>query len=286
MTNNSFNHISPLNWTSSAVFNSPHSGSCYSREFQRQSALKLLNLRSSEDAFVDELYSAAPQFGAPLISATFPRAFVDLNRNRDELDPAIIENAPNARNNPRIASGLGVIPRVVSEGQVIMNGKLSAAEAEDRLANFYDPYHAKLSELLAQAHSRFGKVLLVDCHSMPHDALKNVTVRGRRKPNVVLGDRFGATCSSAILDAIEAFFEAEGFAVARNMPFAGASILRKYGRPAAGQYAVQIEIDRSLYMHERSLIKRHDFYEIQEKLTRVISNIVAMNQDQTQIAAE
>lgn len=286
MTVKSFDIYRPLRWTTPLVFSSPHSGRDYSTSFQAKSRLELQKLRSSEDAFVDELYSAVPSFGAPLIAANAPRAFVDLNRNRDELDSAIIDGAPSARNNPRVASGLGVIPRVVAEGQVIMSGKLSMAEAESRLATFYDPYHAELRNLVEQSHRTFGQALLIDCHSMPHDALNNITVRGRRKPNIVLGDRFGATCEADVLDAVEEAFEAEGFAVSRNMPFAGASILRSYGRPAIRQNAIQVEIDRSLYMHERTITKRADFADIQASITRVIARMVHLGESNLPIAAE
>lgn len=286
MTNNSFDLYRPLRWTSSLVFSSPHSGREYSAAFQAKSRLELKNLRSSEDAFVDELYAAVPSYGAPLIAARAPRAFVDLNRNRDELDSAIVEDALSARNNPRVASGLGVIPRVVAEGQVIMMGKMPMAEAQARLAEFYDPYHAELRSLVDQSHKAFGQALLIDCHSMPHDALSNITVRGRRKPNIVLGDRFGATCDPDVLDAIEDAFEAEGFAVSRNMPFAGASILRNYGRPAIRQNAIQVEIDRSLYMNERTITKRSDFADVQACITRVVSRLVHLGEASQPIAAE
>ncbi len=189
--------------TSCAVFSSPHSGAAYPPAFLAASLLEPLQLRSSEDAFVDELYAAAPESGAPLLAARVPRACVDLNRSADDLDPALIVGAAKRFLNPRIAAGLGVIPRVVGEGRQIMRGKMPLAEAERRIATVWHPYHTKLRALVAEARAAFGTAILFDCHSMPHDALAAAPLIRGRRPDVVLGDRFGAACDRWLIEAAE-----------------------------------------------------------------------------------
>lgn len=263
----------PAELTSSVVFASPHSGREYSWSFMRRSALSELAIRSSEDAFVDQLIDGAPLLGCPLIMATVPRAFVDLNRSEDELDPALIEGVAKSAHNPRVASGLGVIPRVVANGRAIYRGKLSLIEARARLDAFWHPYHAELQGLLNEAHAAFGNAILVDFHSMPHEALEGVQRGGQKRPDVVLGDRFGASASGDIVDRIEAAFADAGFEVARNTPFAGAYIAQTYGRPSRGQHAVQIELDRSLYMSEATLLPNGNFQMIRTALMGVMADI-------------
>lgn len=263
----------PARHTTSVVFASPHSGREYSWAFLRRSALGELAIRSSEDAFVDHLIDAAPLHGAPLLHATVPRAFVDLNRSAEELDPALIEGVRKAGHNPRVASGLGVIPRVVANGRNIYRGKLSLPEANARLAEYWRPYHSALQQLLNEAHETFGEAILVDCHSMPREALDGVARKGSKRPDIVIGDRFGASASGLIVDQIEAAFASAGFAVVRNTPFAGAYITQTYGRPSRRQHAIQIEIDRSLYMDEPTLTPHAGFEEVKTALSAAIAEI-------------
>lgn len=273
----------PLQWNSCAVFASPHSGRLYPDDMMRRAELDALTVRSSEDAFVDELFNAAPSFGSPFLTAVYPRAYVDLNRAADELDPAVIDGVTVKVRNPRVSSGLGVIPRVVANGRAIYRGKLPLAEAEARLARVWHPYHDALGQLVDRARRAFGRVILVDCHSMPHEALENHPAKNR--PDVILGDRFGASAHSDVVDAIEAAFVAEGFKVARNIPFAGAYTTLHYGRPSAGQHAVQVELDRGLYLNEATLERTDAFDEVQRRLTGVIRRIVAEGQAKS-LAAE
>ena len=259
--------------TTGVVFASPHSGRDYSWEFLRRSMLDERAIRSSEDAFVDSLFEGAPQLGAPLLAASAPRAFVDLNRGADELDPGVVEGVRHVVHNPRISSGLGVIPRVVANGRAIYRGKIPLAEARGRLAEVWTPYHATLQRLLAEARREFGAAILVDCHSMPHEAIDSIS-SGGRTPDVVLGDRFGAAAAPEIVDRIEAAFAAAGLRVARNAPFAGAYIAQHYGRPSRGQHAVQVEIDRALYMDEREIRPHGGFADLRATLTAVMGEIV------------
>ena len=258
---------------SCAIFSSPHSGSDYPADFLSRIELDPHEIRSSEDAFVDDLFMPAVESGAPLLAATFPRAYVDLNRAHDEMDPAIIHGAVKRGMNPRIAAGLGVIPRVVSEGRPIMRGKISLADAERRLILAYEPYHRMLSQLIRNNLEAFGIAVLFDCHSMPHEALASAPkVRGKR-PDVILGDRFGASCDYLIMEQTAAAFTDQGFAVARNAPFAGGHITQFYGRPSRSVHAIQIEIDRAVYKNEKSLTRALAFGQVKARLSRVIADL-------------
>jgi N-formylglutamate amidohydrolase len=262
--------------TTSVIFSSPHSGRAYPEAFLRQTVLDERGVRSSEDAFVEELVAAAPDFGAPLLIAHAPRAFVDLNRSADELDPALIEGVPRVAHNPRISSGLGVIPRVVANGRAIYRGKISRADAERRLAEHWHPYHATLRRLTEDSRATFGEAILIDCHSMPHEAIEQAGPPGIRPPEVVLGDRFGAAASAEVVDRVEEAFRRAGLRVARNAPFAGAYITQAYGRPARGVHVLQVEVDRALYMDERTIRRAPGFEAFRQLMTSVIAEVAAI----------
>lgn len=268
----------PAARTTSVVFSSPHSGRDYPAAFLRASMLDERSIRSSEDAFVDDLFGAAPEFGAPLLAATAPRAFIDVNRAAEELDPALIEDVPRSAHNPRISSGLGVIPRVVANGRVIYRGKISRADAEARIARHWQPYHDALRGLVDDSLAAFGEAILIDCHSMPHEAIEQVSAPGARRPDVVLGDRFGAAASSEVVERIEAAFASAGLRVARNAPFAGAYIAQAYGRPSRGAHVVQVEIDRALYMDEQAVAPGLDFEAFRALMTSVVAELAAFGQ--------
>jgi len=188
--------------------------------------------------------------------------------------------------NPRIASGLGVIPRVVAGGRAIYRGKLTRQEADRRIEDYWQPYHDTLQRLLDDARRRHGQAVLIDCHSMPHEAMDGVARGGMRRPDVVLGDRFGAAASGDVVDRIEAAFADAGFMVTRNTPFAGAYITQAYGRPSQGQHAVQVEIDRSLYMNESLIRPNGDFEAVQSALDRVVAEVALIGQGKVPLAAE
>jgi N-formylglutamate deformylase len=279
--------IHPERRTTSVVFASPHSGRDYPWTFLRRTTLNEHSVRSSEDAFVDQLFDCAPRAGAPFIKAGAPRAYVDLNRSADELDPALIEGVSRQGHNPRVASGLGVIPRVVANGQAIYSGKLSMAEARHRIETYWRPYHTALQGQLDQAHLMFGEAILVDCHSMPHEAMDAVARRGVRRPEIVLGDRFGAAADGAVVDRIEEVFTRAGLVVTRNTPFAGAYITQAYGRPSRGRHAVQIEIDRALYMNERLIRPNGNFEGFRRVMRDVVREIADIGRsDAVPLAAE
>jgi N-formylglutamate amidohydrolase len=286
MQSDAFTLHLPRRRSTPVVFSSPHSGADYPQAFVLQSHLDHHTIRSSEDAFVDRLFSAAPLHGAPLLAARIPRAYIDLNRAADELDPAVIEGIDRAPHNPRVSSGLGVIPRVVAGGRAIYRGKLPRAEAETRIRQVWHPYHSALKTLMDESLAQFGQAILIDCHSMPHEAIEAHSRPGFPRPDVVLGDRFGAAAARDVVDRIETAFAAAGLRTARNAPFAGAYIAQAYGRPSRQQHVVQIEIDRALYMDETRIEPRPDFMDFQRLVTRVIADITAPQAGRMPLAAE
>ena len=265
----------PVVRTSPVIFASPHSGREYPADFLVQAVLDPQAIRSSEDAFVDELFGMAPGLGAPLLAARVPRAYIDLNRAADELDPAVIEGIVRVPHNPRISSGLGVIPRVVAGGRAIYRGKLALAEAEARLRRFWHPYHQALADLVEEVRAEFGQAVLIDCHSMPHEAIEAHTRLGQPRPEVVLGDRYGATAGREVMERVEAAFAGAGLRVGRNAPFAGAYVAQAYGRPSRGVHVVQVEIDRALYMDEVRVEPRAGFGAFRDLMAGVVAELIS-----------
>lgn len=270
-----YSETSPAGTTGSFVFNSPHSGSHYPARFLEMIRLDRAAIRRSEDCYVDELFAGVASLGTPLLSANFPRAYLDVNREPWELDPKMFaEPLPpfaNARS-ARVAGGLGTIPRIVGEGQDIYAGRLPLAEAISRIDAFYKPYHHRLRGLLMQAHSRFGRAILIDCHSMP--ASIRVGENGIR-PDFILGDRFGASAAPALSEQAIAILTDMGYTVAHNKPYAGGFITEHYGRPGRGLHAMQVEINRGLYMDERSYEKSAGFEALARDLTEFSGRLIA-----------
>jgi N-formylglutamate amidohydrolase len=260
------------------VLASPHSGSLYPADLLAASRLDAQALRRSEDSYVDEIFAAAPALGAPLIAARFPRAYLDVNREAWELDPAMFSDAlPGFVNasSPRVRMGLGTIPRVVATGEEIYARKLRFAEASGRIDGLYRPYHAALRRLCDETEALFGGYLLLDCHSMPSAAGSASNGRGA---DIVLGDCHGVACGGQIVEAVRAFFTRCGFAVALNAPYAGGFTTDHYGAPRRRRHALQIEINRALYMDEHSYCRRSDFAglaDIMAKLTEQLG-VVAL----------
>lgn len=286
MSNAAFHLERPVYLRSGVVFASPHSGTDYLPSFLNASVLDQHTIRSSEDAFVDKLFAPVVGMGAPLLCAKAPRAYLDLNRAPEELDPALIHGVRKSGNNPRIASGLGVIPRVVAGGKPIYHGKLSLQDAHNRLETYWRPYHTQLQALLDQARMRFGRTVLIDCHSMPHEAVNPGGLAHHHAPQIVLGDRFGASAIRDVVTQIEHAFRSAGFRVSRNAPFAGAFTTQQYGRPSRKQHVVQIEIDRSLYMDEKAISPLDTFPAFQQKLRGVLAEVCMIVANDQRLAAE
>ncbi|MBL8583073.1 MAG: N-formylglutamate amidohydrolase [Rhizobiaceae bacterium] len=256
------------------VFNSPHSGHFYPQRFLAMSRLDPETIRRSEDCYVDELFGAAPALGAPMLSANFPRAYLDVNREPWELDPRMfVEPLPSFANvrSARVAGGLGTVPKLVGEGLDIYPARLPLAEATQRIEAIYKPYHETLKRLLARTHARFGLAVLIDCHSMP--AGIRVGETGIR-PDFIVGDRFGTSAAQALTDHAIGLLRSMGYTVAHNKPYAGGFITEHYGRPARGLHALQIEINRGLYMDERNLQKSAGFDALTEDLARFSSRLL------------
>jgi len=257
------------------VFASPHSGRCYPAEMMQAAALDATSIRRSEDAFVDDLIDQAPEYGAAVIAAGFARAYIDLNREAFELDPGMFADElpefARART-ARVAAGLGSIARVVSEGQEIYHRKLTFAEARERIEGAHRPYHMALEKLVAEAKAAHGFAILVDWHSMPAAAAR---AGGRdRACDMVLGDRFGAACAGILPMRVERELEAMGYRVARNTPYAGGYTTEHYGRPAHRVHALQIEINRALYLDEAMLAPTSGFGRLKAhvaQLTRALA---------------
>jgi N-formylglutamate amidohydrolase len=268
----------PETQTAPYVFASPHSGRDYSEAFLAASRLDPLTLRRSEDCFVDELFAAAPELGSPLLLAHFPRAFCDANRNPAELDPAVFEGllpeSPESRS-PRVVAGLGVIARIVRDGADIYRRRLPLAEGELRLRCLHRPYHEALEGLVETTRARFGICVLVDCHSMPSQAVAAPGTRGRM-PDMILGDRYGASCAPALTDHADRLLTGLGFVVTRNTPYAGGYTAEHYGRPQSGVHALQIEINRALYLDEDRLEKRPEaFSRLKLRLDGFLAELLA-----------
>jgi N-formylglutamate amidohydrolase len=252
------------------VFASPHSGRCYPPALMAQSVLDGAAIRRSEDAFVDQLICGAAGFGAVTLTARYARAYIDLNREAYELDPAMFEDElpvfARARS-PRVAAGLGSIARVVGEGQEIYRGKLRFAEARGRIESIHRPYHQALTQLIDQARAAHGAAILIDWHSMP--SAPGDSPPGRRGCDFVLGDRFGSACGARLIRMVENMLEGVGYRVARNAPYAGGHTTEFYGRPERGVHALQIEINRALYLNEATLEPNAGFDRLKSDLHRL-----------------
>jgi len=274
-----FDVIEPPTLQSPLVFSSPHSGKVYPARFLAASRLDIALLRRSEDAYVDELFASAGEIGAPMLRAHFPRAYLDVNREPYELDPKLFDSAlPHFANTRslRVAAGLGTIPRVVADARDIYSGRLPIHEALRRIESLYKPYHAALRALMERAERRFGYAVLVDCHSMPSSSARDPahSVRGdKRHIDFVIGDRYGASAASLIVDGVEDRLRRFGYNVQRNRPYAGGFITEHFGRPAAGWHALQIEVSRALYMDESTLEKNAQFAAVACHLAEIVDGL-------------
>lgn len=271
-----FEVLAPADQRLPFIFNSPHSGREYPSSFLDASRLDEIAIRRSEDAYVDQLFMNVVGMGAPLLKANFPRAYLDVNREPYELDPKMFDGRlPSYANirSIRVAGGLGTVARVVSEAQEIYRHRLPVSEALTRIEDFYKPYHSTLRRLLAQTHVTFGHAILIDCHSMP-SAIKCQTSEIR--PDFILGDRYGTSCAVELTDFAADLLKGFGYTVSRNKPYAGGFITEHYGRPASGLHALQIEINRGLYMDENAHTLHSGFNTLAEHLASFARELTAM----------
>ncbi|TNE60935.1 MAG: N-formylglutamate amidohydrolase [Alphaproteobacteria bacterium] len=275
-----FLHHPPAGAPTPFIFAVPHSGRYYPPSFLRSAKLELNTLRLSEDAFVDKLFEPVPALGATLLVATHARSYLDLNRGATELDAGMFNPPLDARElyvSHRVKAGLGMIPKQVAEGLNIYDGLLPAREALARVEGVHRPYHDKLRTLLDARRRSFGRAVLVDCHSMPSDSGLPQKRRGRAAlpgPDIVLGDCWGTACGRELSDIAEDMLVRAGFSVRRNVPYAGGYITQHYGSPGAGIHALQIEINRALYMDEEKLLPLDGFADVSARLMQFATNFV------------
>ena len=268
-----FEVIAPRRHALPIVLSSPHSGSCYPEEFLAASRLDAQAIRRSEDTHVDTLMLEAAALGVPLLHANFPRAWLDVNREPYELDPKMFTGAlPTYANvrSVRVAGGLGTIARIVSEREEIYARPLAVEAALARIDRVYKPYHRVLRQLVVDTSAAFGLAVLIDCHSMPS------TVRGgfgRARPDIVLGDRYGASCAPELTDLSARILARHGYSVTRNKPYAGGFITEHYGRPGRGLHAMQLEVNRGLYMDERTLETHGGFAQLSADLACLMGEL-------------
>jgi N-formylglutamate amidohydrolase len=258
------------------VFNSPHSGRSYPEAFLQQAQLDPRTIRRSEDCFVDQLFSSAIMLGAPLMVAHFPRAYLDVNREPYELDAKMfLEPLPPYANghSARVAGGLGTVPRLVGEGQEIYAHKLHIEEALKRIDTIYKPYHALLGDVLVSTRERFGYGVLVDCHSMPTGI--RFPESGMR-PDFIIGDRFGTSCAPELAAAAIHLLRELGYVVVHNKPYAGGYITEHYGRPLKQFHALQIEVNRGLYLNEHNYEKKAGFDQLQRDIALFLRDLVSL----------
>lgn len=267
--------LQPVQQTAPFVLCSPHSGRIYPKHFLEQSRLDPLTLRKSEDSLVDALFSGVAALGAPLIAANFPRAYLDVNREPFELDPELFnETLPDFANSQsvRVVGGLGTIARIVADGEEIYTSRLSLAAGLERISRLYQPFHAALAGLVEATRQRFGYAILIDCHSMPSAGMSGVS--GPR-PDFVIGDRFNASCDPRLSRLLKDSLHALGYDVLLNRPYAGGFITEHYGRPGRGVHAVQLEINRGLYLDENLFAPNAGFDGLKSDLERIAERLFA-----------
>lgn len=256
------------------VFASPHSGVERPADMGEAAGLSLETLRSAEDVGVDRLIAGGPARGVPIVAGRVSRAYVDLNRSAGELDPSLIEVAIEAPPTAKVTAGFGVIPRRAGDGTPLYDRRLTLEEAQRRLERVHAPYHRALGEMMQAAREKHGVALLIDWHSMPARAT-GVTGRNRRGVDVVLGDRHGSSCKGATMRRVRALFEAQGWRVGLNAPYAGGYSTETWGRPDEGFQAVQVELSRALYLDEATLEPSSDYERFARALDRVIAALAA-----------
>lgn len=275
----------PAEWASGVIVCSPHSGRDFPEWFLNETCLDIATLRSSEDAFMDHLIKPALTAGAVTLTARLPRSIVDLNRSASELDPKAVRCGPHRPATPRATAGLGVIPRVVSGAQPIRHAPIPMLEARRRIDTYWRPYHTALRALIDEAVARFGWAIVMDMHSMPHDAISHML---SPLPEVILGDRHGVSCSVILRQKICDLFCQSGFQLRLNTPFSGAYIATAYGRPAQSVHVMQVEIDRALYLDPQRMQPSADYDDLARRLTKVLTHAARLHPaaDQHEVAAE
>lgn len=258
-----FTLIEPAGNLTPLVVDSPHSGCVYAPDFRFICLPHLL--RQTEDFAVDKLVACAAEAGASVLKAEFPRSYIDANRAEDDLDPALLAEPWPVPLAPcdRTLLGLGLVRRLCKSGVPVYGAPLLVEEVQQRIENFYRPYHAQLEALMAKRLAVFGEAYLINAHSMPSRAGDGW---GTARPDFVLGDRQGTSCDPAFTRLVRDLLQDLGFTVALNDPYRGMEIVRRHGQPGAGRHALQLEINRRLYMNETALTLHEGFARLERAL--------------------
>ena len=250
------------------VVDLPHSGTLYPEDFSFCCPLEVL--RRAEDAYVDELFEAAPAHGATMIAAVFPRSYLDVNRAADDLDPSLLSTAWPRHLPLRPATRVGLVRRYAQAGMPIYDRKLHPNEVLARVERYHAPYHQALDDVCDRLHGRFGAVWHVNAHSMPSTGSHRHGRKGEHG-DFVIGDRDGTTCAPEFTDFVASVLRGMGYEVHINDGYKGVELVRRQGRPHERRHSLQIEVDRSLYMDQRSLEKLPHFDTLKDDLTRLFS---------------
>lgn len=253
----------------------PHSGSALPDSFGAAQPPDIL--RQAEDSYVDELFAGVLAHGASLIAADFPRAFIDVNRAPDDIDPSLLDGPWPGALNPTIRSerGIGLIRRLIGPGQPVYDRLLPVAEVQVRIDDHYRPYHEHLEQTLAALKRRFGAVYHVNCHSMKSVGNATTPDGPAQRVDIVVGDLHGTSCAPGFTALVVEVFASRGYSVAVNDPYAGAHILERHGNPSAGTHSLQVEINRALYMDEQTQERHDGFEKLRMDLESVAADIAA-----------
>jgi N-formylglutamate deformylase len=255
------------------VLDSPHSGEFYPDDFDHAPPREVV--RQAEDTHVGRLYGRAPALGAVLLEARFPRAYIDANRSLADIDPELLADAwpePLAPGR-KTAQGIGLVWRLARDGSPMYGRRLTAAEVAGRIDRWYRPYHAALDAELDRLHRAFGAVWLIDCHSMPAVGDERSDDPGRERADFVLGDRDGTTCAPEFTAFVAATLAGMGYRVAVNDPYKGVEIVRRHGRPAERRHSLQVEVNRTLYMDEATLVPNAGYARLEADLARLVAAV-------------
>ncbi|MEP7156203.1 MAG: N-formylglutamate amidohydrolase [Betaproteobacteria bacterium] len=256
------------------VFDSPHSGSSYPSDFD--AVVPRMTLRRAEDTHVDALYAAAPDHGATLIAANFPRSYIDPNRSLLDIDTALLDSPwPGPVNAGRkTEKGIGLVWRLLDTGEEIYQRKLTVAEVQSRISTSYAPYHKAVRDAINAAHKHYGAVWHINCHSMPAtSSVISDEGPGVARADFVLGDRDGTTCAPAFTTFVALTLRGMGYDVKINDPYKGVELVRAYSDPAEQKHSLQIEVNRKLYMDETTRERNAGFDKLQKDLTRLIQAV-------------
>lgn len=265
----------PVGGQAPLVVDSPHSGTDYPQDFRV--VCDRDGLRQAEDTHVEALVASAPSHGATFLQALFPRSYIDVNRGEGDIDPALLADQWDTplSPGPKTKLGMGLVRRFSRAGEPMYRRPLASASVRHRISAYYRPYHRMLDRLLDQSHERFGIAYYLDCHSMPSVGTGMSVDEGRARADFVLGDRDGTTCEPGIVEVVESELRRLGFTVLRNDPFKGVELVRRHGRPVERRHALQIEVNRGLYMNERTLVRGLGFTQIVAAFDQVLAAVAA-----------